>query len=249
MTQTKSDGSRAPSTLIRVVLAALMAFTLIPMGVLSQSEKAYASVDIPNIGDTYYGDCYIENEWSVGSTTHFNVSNFSGELAGCWNIDNYHCANPTAAAPSYVWSTYVARVVHVDLDAGYVEYYVYITPPGATDGVSRDPATGWLYGYQHVAANVRVAKDFGGFIELNKTSSNTDVTANNDCYNFEGGVFNVYDSNGSHVATLTTNKDGYAKTTDRLKFGWYNVVEVTAPRGYALDSSDNWVQITSVNDG
>lgn len=249
MTLIKSDGSRAPSAFLCAVLAALMTLTLIPVSVLSQTKQAYAAVDIPSIGDTFYGDCYIENEWRVGDTTHFNVSKFSGELAGCKNVDNYYCADPSAAAPSYVWSTYVARVVAVDLDAGYVEYYVYITPPGATDGVSRDPATGWLYGYQHVAANVRVAKDFGGFIELYKTSANTSVSQGNSCYSFEGGVFNVYSEGGAHVATLTTNKDGYAKTTDRLKFGWYNVVEVKAPKGYALDTSDHWVQITSANSG
>lgn len=245
MTDTHTDVGKAPDRLIRVLLAALIALTLIPITALTATDEAYAADTIPSVGDTFYGSCYIQDTWKPDQYSYFNVTNFSGELANCWVLGDYQCANPTAAAPTYVSATYVARVTHVNLEQGYVEYYVYITPPGATDGISRDPATGWLYGYQHVDGKVRVAKEFGGYIELSKTSANTDITDGNACYSYAGGVFNVYNEGGTHVATMTTDANGRAKTTERLPFGWYNVVEVKAPAGYALDQSDHWVQITS----
>lgn len=229
-----------------MILAVLIALTLIPASALITQDEAYGA-EIPNVGDTYYGSCYIEDTWMVGEISYFNVGSFTGELAGCWSIGSWQCANPSAAAPAYVGATYSAKVTAVNVAEGWVEYYLYITPPGATDGVSRDPNTGWLYGYQHVDGTARVAKEFGGYIELFKSSANTDITNSNGCYSFEGGVFNVYNTDGAHVATLTTNKDGWAKTSSRLPFGWYNVVEVKPPPGYALDGSDHWVEITAAN--
>lgn len=247
MTETHQRAPGHSGKLMRILLAALVALTLIPASAFLAPEEAYG-VEIPNVGDTYYGSCYIEDTWYVGSVSHFNVSNFSGELAGCWATGSWQCANPSAAAPTYVGATYAATVSAVNVSEGWVEYYIYITPPGATNGVDRDPATGWLYGYQHVDGYARVAKEFGGYIELFKSSANPSISDGNDCYSFQGGVFNVYDSDGKHVATMTTNKDGWAKTTDRLSFGWYNVKEITPPPGYALDVSDHWVEITAAND-
>lgn len=247
MTQALKGVPEHSGKLMRILLAALIALTLIPASALLAPDEAYG-VEIPNVGDTYYGSCYIEDTWYVGDESHFNVSSFSGELAGCWATGSWKCANPSAAAPTYVGATYVATVSAVNVSEGWVEYYIYITPPGATNGIDRDPATGWLYGYQHVDGHARVAKDFGGYIELFKTSANPSISDGNACYSFEGGVFYVYDSNGTHVSTMTTNKDGWAKTTDRLSFGWYNVKEVTPPKGYALDTSDHWVEITAAND-
>lgn len=237
----------SPQKLFRVILAALIALTLVPIGVFTNPDKAYAA-DIPNVGDTYYGSCYIENSWIIGSVSYFNMSGFTGELTGCEAVGSWQCADPTAAEPTYVGATYSAKVTAVNVAEGWVEYYVYVTPPGATNGIDRDPATGWLYGYQHVDGKAHVKKDFGGYIELFKNSSNTDITNENACYSFEGGVFNVYNSAGKQVATLTTNKDGWAKTSERLPFGWYNVVESKAPKGFVLDQSDHWVEITAAND-
>lgn len=238
--------SKGGSKPISVLLALLLIFSLIPGLLLTNTQEAYGA-DIPNVGDSFQGSCYIGDSWMVGDQSYFNVDGFTGELAGCWAVGSYYCEDHTAAEPSHVGATYSARVTAVNVEEGWVEYYVYITPPGVTDGVTRD-GNGLLLGYQHVGGHVRVAKEFGGYLELYKSSANTDITDGNACYAFEGAVFNVYNESGKHVTTLTTNKDGYAKTTERLPFGKYNVIEIKAPKGYALDKSDHWVEITAKND-
>ena len=58
----------------------------------------------------------------------------------------------------------------------------------------------------------------------------------------EGVVFEVFDSNGTVVATLTTDKDGVA-VTDWLDYGDYTVKEKTAKEGYVLDETVHEIQI------
>jgi uncharacterized surface anchored protein len=58
----------------------------------------------------------------------------------------------------------------------------------------------------------------------------------------EGVVFEVFDSNGTVVATLTTGKGGIA-ATDWLDYGDYTVKEKTALAGYVLDEIVHEIQI------
>jgi LPXTG-motif cell wall-anchored protein len=58
----------------------------------------------------------------------------------------------------------------------------------------------------------------------------------------EGVVFEVFDSDGKVVATLTTDKDGIA-VTDWLDYGDYTVKEKTAKEGYVLDETVREIQI------
>lgn len=121
MTQALKGVPEHSGKLMRILLAALIALTLIPASALLSPVEAYG-VEIPNVGDTYYGSCYIEDTWYVGSESHFNVSSFSGELAGCWATGSWKCANPSAAAPTYVGATYAATVSAVNVSEGWVEH-------------------------------------------------------------------------------------------------------------------------------
>jgi uncharacterized surface anchored protein len=58
----------------------------------------------------------------------------------------------------------------------------------------------------------------------------------------EGVVFEVFDTNGKVVATLTTDKDGIA-ITDWLDYGDYTIKEKTAKDGYVLDETVHSVEI------
>jgi uncharacterized surface anchored protein len=58
----------------------------------------------------------------------------------------------------------------------------------------------------------------------------------------EGVVFEVFDSDGKVVATLTTGADGTA-ITDWLDYGDYTVKEKTAKAGYVLDETVHEIQI------
>lgn len=202
------------------------------------------SSGIPSVGDQVTGSCYIGDTWNVNYPyqDYFYVSDFSGDLAGAVTVQDFECLDPTAALPHNMNASYVATVTEVNVSEGYVEYYVRITPPGATDGTTTD-GSGHLTGYQHVGGKVRVTREFVGSIELYKSSANPDLTDNNSCYDRSGAVYGVY--NGSNkIAELTTDSNGYAKV-ENIPAGNYTVKEITAPKGYALDLTAHNVTVTS----
>lgn len=82
--------------------------------------------------------------------------------------------------------------------------------------------------------------DFG-WIDLVKKSANEDITNNNGCYSLEGAVYGIY-SDGVQVDTITTDKNGYAKSSI-LPVGNYTVKEITASTGYDLDEETHNVTI------
>ena len=85
--------------------------------------------------------------------------------------------------------------------------------------------------------------DFG-WIDLVKKSANEDITNNNGCYSLEGAVYGIY-SDGVKVDEITTDKNGYAKSSI-LPVGYYTVKEISASTGYDLD--ENTYSVTVVKD-
>ena len=85
--------------------------------------------------------------------------------------------------------------------------------------------------------------DFG-WIDLVKKSGNENITNNNGCYSLEGAVYGIY-SDGVKVDEITTDKNGYAKSSI-LPVGNYTVKEITASTGYDLD--ENTYNVTIVKD-
>ena len=89
-----------------------------------------------------------------------------------------------------------------------------------------------------------------GHIEINKKSDNETLTKNNDNYSLEGAVYGVYlsennaKSNTGLVTSITTDASGKG-TSKELDYGTYYVREITAPRGYTLDTK---VYKVAVND-
>lgn len=86
-----------------------------------------------------------------------------------------------------------------------------------------------------------------GTVSLSKTSANTGITSGNSCYSLAGAVYGIYSDAGcsAQVTTLTTDAGGNAAAVS-LNAGTYYYKELTAPAGYALDSS---VQAFTVTDG
>ena len=86
-----------------------------------------------------------------------------------------------------------------------------------------------------------------GTVSLSKTSANTGITSGNSCYSLAGAVYGIYSDAGcsAQVTTLTTDAGGNAAAVS-LNAGTYYYKELTAPAGYALDSS---VQSFTVTDG
>ena len=86
-----------------------------------------------------------------------------------------------------------------------------------------------------------------GTVSLSKSSADTGITSGNSCYSLAGAVYGIYSDAGcsAQVTTLTTDAGGNAAAVS-LNAGTYYYKELTAPAGYALDSS---VQSFTVTDG
>mgnify|MGYP002535982197 CR=1 FL=1 len=192
-----------------------------------------------DVDQTLSGTCWIGATWSW-HPAQFALSNFSGKLAGV-SATGY-CADRSAAPASNVQATYSATLKSVNVETGEVVYDLYITPPDATNGKDRNQYG--LIGYQHISAQVTLIKNFGGWIEVNKSSSNPAISDNNDCYDLEGAEYAVFNQSNQAVAKLTTDKNGYAKS-GLLPSGEYTVKELKAPKGYKLDEEGHQVRITS----
>ena len=202
------------------------------------------SVGIPTIGSTATGTCYIGDSWNVNYPyqDYFYVNNFTGDLTGAVTVQDFECLDPTAALPTHKNASYEATVTEVNATGGYIEYYVRVTPPGATDGVTR-PDGEHLSGYQHVGGKVRVYRAFAGSLELIKSSANQTITNGNSCYSLKGAVYGLY-QNGVEIARKTTDVNGYAKF-ENVTAGNYDLKEITPPKGYALDKTTYPVTINS----
>lgn len=202
------------------------------------------SIGIPAVGSTATGTCYIGDTWNVNYPyqDYFYVNNFTGDLTGAVTVQDFECLNPTAALPAHKNASYEATVTEVNAAGGYVEYYVRVTPPGATDGVTR-PDGEHLSGYQHVGGKVRVYRAFTGSLELIKSSANQTITNGNSCYSLKGAVYGLY-QNGIEIARKTTDVNGYAKF-ENVTAGNYDLKEITPPKGYALDKTIYPVTINS----
>lgn len=212
-------------------------YALFKIANTAEVEAFDPTKDIPK---TLTGSCYISATWSV-HPAKFAISDFTGELKGYAGTGT--CSLPSAAAPSNTRADYVATLKEVNVEAGEVVYDVNITPPGAARPGGPSNSLG-LIGYQTVYLKAVIKKNFGGYLEVAKTSSNPSISENNRCYSLEGAVFGVYNQEGSRVAQLTTGADGKTAKSPLLPAGAYTIREETAPEGFA-PAPDTSTAITS----
>ena len=83
-----------------------------------------------------------------------------------------------------------------------------------------------------------------GSIELQKSSAKPEMTDGNSAYSLAGAEYGVYkQGTEEQVATLVTNESGYARA-DEIPEGTYDIRELKAPAGYALDTTTGTVTVT-----
>ena len=153
-----------------------------------------------------------------------------GSMHGCnssfknWvyqNVLGYNAngdlVNGQATLPILCWATAPAS------------FKVYILSTGS--------ATQNILGYEYTPT---------GTVSLSKTSANTGITSGNSCYSLAGAVYGIYSDAGcsAQVTTLTTDAGGNAAAVS-LNAGTYYYKELTAPTGYALDSSVQSFTVTA----
>lgn len=114
-------------------------------------------------------------------------------------------------------------------------------------GYGKDVSTD--YGHGSIGQNTSTAgchpkwsPRMTGWIAIQKASSNPECSDNNSMYSLEGAQYDVYDTQGQVVDTITTDENGYGCSHELLP-GYYKVWERSAPKGYALDTQGHAVDV------
>ena len=204
-----------------------------------------APTDASRPAQTATGTCTINGTWfgspfEWGSIARFNLSNFTGELAGA-SMNDAQCVDSGAENPYLAGrrtASYQATLASFDETTGKAVYDVYVYPAGHATGdmyVKRPPypaSKGTQQGVQRIHATATVYKVVKGYIELQKASTCTNVSDNNKLYSIAGAEFSIYDASGKFVQKLTTNEKGETGRSGLLTAGTYTVKETKAPEGY-----------------
>lgn len=201
--------------------------------------------DTARPAQTATGTCSINGTWFGtpfywGSIARFNLSNFTGELAGA-TVNDAQCVDSGAENPYLAGrrtATYQATLTSFDETTGKAVYDVYLYPAGHATGdmyVVRPPHYGNVNvqsGVQRMHTTITVYKVVKGYIEIQKASTCTNVSDNNKLYSLAGAEFSIYDASGKFVQKLTTNEKGDTGRSELLTAGTYTVKETKAPEGY-----------------
>lgn len=199
-----------------------------------------------------YGDIRIKKTSADPDLTDDN-SNYSiqGAVYGIYGsrsnaTNNRNCLD-TLTTKSTGYTEY-----SIDLEAGY---YYYVKELAAPTGYILDTTIYTVYVDANETILLEVEDEpeiFTGNVQLKKTSANTALTNGNSCYSLQGAVYGIYSSRANanadknRLGTLTTKADGTSNTVSDLEAGYsYFVKEVTAPKGYALDSTVYTVSVTA----
>lgn len=201
--------------------------------------------DTARPAQTATGTCSINGTWFGtpfywGSIARFNLSDFTGELAGA-TVNDAECVDSGAENPYLAGrrtATYQATLTSFDETTGKAVYDVYIYPAGHATGdmyVVRPVHNSYhntQVGVQRMHTTITVYKVVKGYIELTKASTCTNVSDNNKLYSLAGAEFSIYDASGKFVQKLTTNEKGETGRSGLLTAGTYTVKETKAPEGY-----------------
>ena len=82
-------------------------------------------------------------------------------------------------------------------------------------------------------------------INLNKTSVIPDMTNGNDCYSLSGAVYGVYSDAACNNLVTTMTTDGSGNASTNLYLNTYYVKEITASKGYQLDTTVYTVNLSN----
>ena len=77
-------------------------------------------------------------------------------------------------------------------------------------------------------------------LQLQKSSSNTELTAGNDCYSLNGAEYGIYSNKActKKIGSITTNASGYGSYSKYVDASAsYYAKETKAPKGYELDKT------------
>ncbi|MDR2106694.1 MAG: hypothetical protein LBP24_04740 [Coriobacteriales bacterium] len=245
---------RRTNRLVRAVLSALLALVLLPVQAFAEPGSGTPPSSIsgrfnlrainpvvwdPN-GSLHYGTITVDQGPDYGK--HYDVVDFpgffrctSGSSYNAW--DNSETRNPSPSTAS--WGTYTASYSSSDEKNGIVYYWVghnQVLPAGISNWLSLQNL-----GNQTVGVRWSFVK---GTINIEKSSANPGITNGNPCYSLAGAVYDVLNSGGTWVGSITTDAQGKG-SLGNLELGTYRVRESKASPGYRLDPTTYTVTTTA----
>ena len=210
------------------------------------------------VPDSFSGTGTVTWRDAGSESSYFTLGGLSGIPNGAVNAPDAvatHCADHTAAAPyEGMVCSYTATLESWDASTGTATYYVYATPPGATDGVTSNEFG--LIGYQHLAGTLTLNFAVDGTLQVKKESADPSVTNGDTSYSLAGAEFKVYEDEACTVqaesgdgttVTFTTDANGNSEAVS-LPSGTYYVKEIKAPANFKLNETVYSVTVGSSAD-
>ena len=204
-------------------------------------NNAWMGSFITGTKGTGYVAKYVESESEIPSTEGTIVVKYG---------NGWYYADDWTTALSLKAGTY--KVLEKAAPAHYAlhsDSYTFVVSPNETtsltaneSGILTDPL---LDGQVQITKSVDTPV---GHIDLTKTSANKTITDGNDCYSLEGAVYGIYADKDckEKIGRMTTNAEGKATSAD-VEVGTYYVKEITASKGYALDTTVHTVDVRSTS--
>jgi uncharacterized surface anchored protein len=251
MTAIIKTAARGSHRGLRLVLAILIAATLIPLGALIAPQKAFAASGPPatltgrfTLSPSFSSSPSYQGDFPGTITLNggYTVYSFGDNDAG--NNGRAHCISPGAAnwgdpANANNRGGTVHATWYSDDTARGISWYRFTVTP------DNQPAVG-AAGVQYLGNSwLAIPWDFEGWIHIKKASSQPSITDGNADYSLAGAVYEVRrTSDDTVVATLTTDAKGEA-TSIGLPSGSYYLLEKTAPKGFKVDVTAHNVTVTN----
>ncbi len=228
-------------TILFISIFACMLFTT-----FSQAKPIHlaggGTVELHSDG-TITGTCYQKFDLQHYKSDPYSLAEFIVTMPD-GVIIRTQCINPDrfVSADGYYSFTGVP-----DASGKSYEITVHSAVSAKYAGYGKDVSTG--YGHGSIGQNTSTAgchpkwsPRMTGWIAIQKASSNPDCSDHNSMYSLEGAQYDVYDTQGQVVDTITTDENGYGCSHELLP-GYYKVWERTAPKGYALDTQGHAVDV------
>ena len=112
------------------------------------------------------------------------------------------------------------------------------------DPTSQDVMVFGSYDPLKTSFNINV---IGGKITINKKDSETNTSKPQGEATLEGAIYGVYKSDGTKIATITTDKNGFAQSGYLPSLGDFYLREEKASKGYQLDNTNYYFTLTKDN--
>jgi uncharacterized surface anchored protein len=208
--------------------------------IIPDIQPAVGAAGIQYLGNTWLAVPWDFEGWIklVKSSSIPSISNDNSDYSLAGAVYEVHRSSDNALVTTLTTSAQ-GEATSAGLEPGNY----YLVEKTAPKGFNVDVTTHNVTVVSSETAIVAVKDEPLGWLELIKTSANTDITFSNDCYSLQDAVYGVYasaaDANAdkNRITALTTDVNGHSKSPEMVPLGTYYVKEVIAPKGYATDST------------